>query len=109
MACKFQVHNINSANNVGTQCVTFVFFYLLLFDINLQFNCQINVLNQDTGKKEEVWSEKSYPWKWSANYPAIGVQIDAEGPSHLENVCFLNFKSTDIRRAAAIEWRNGYM
>ena len=70
---------------------------------------QINVKDPDTGKTQWVWSERSYPWKWSANDPAVGVLIDAEGPSHLENVRFLNFKSTNIRRAAAIEWRNGYM
>ena len=65
--------------------------------------------DKDTGESQWVWSERSYPWMWSANDPAAGVLIDAEGPSHLENVRFLNFKSNDIRRAAAIEWRNGYM
>ena len=69
----------------------------------------INVKNQDTGKPQWVWSEKSHPWRWSAHDPVSGVVIDAEGPSHLESVRFLNFKSTDIRRSAGIVWRNGYM
>ena len=38
-----------------------------------------------------------------------GVMLDAEGPSHLEGISFMNFKSNDLRRAAAIEWRDGYM
>ena len=70
---------------------------------------RISVKNEETGKAQWIWSEKSYPWKWSPNDPVVGVLIDAEGPSHLESVRFLNFKSTDIRRAAGIEWRNGYM
>ena len=70
---------------------------------------QIRVNDPDTGASHWVWSDKSVPWKWSANDHVAGVNIDAEGPSHFENVRFLNFKSTDIRRASGIFWRNGYM
>ena len=69
---------------------------------------QINVKNQETGQSEWVWSERSYPWKWEANSATVGIMIDAEGPSHFQNVRFLDFKSNDVRRAAAIQWHDGY-
>ena len=34
--------------------------------------------------------------------------LDAEGPSHLDGVSFLNFRSDGLRSAAGIEWKDGY-
>ena len=61
------------------------------------------------GKWKWVHSERSIPYKWDSRKPIRGVMLDAEGPSHLEGITFMNFKSNDLRRAAAIEWRDGYM
>ena len=68
---------------------------------------QIKVL--ENGKWKWVRSERSVPYKWDTRKPIRGVMLDAEGPSHLEGISFMNFKSNDLRRAAAIEWRDGYM
>ena len=71
--------------------------------INLQIRVEVD------GKWKWVHSERSVPYKWDPRKPIRGVMLDAEGPSHLEGISFMNFKSNDLRRAAAIEWRDGYM
>ncbi len=52
-------------------------------------------------------ADRSFPNR-RGDLSVSGVYIDAEGPSHLRNVSFLNFKKNEIRHEAAIEWHAKY-
>lgn len=62
----------------------------------------------DDGSEIWVSSDRSVAWPWGTNHNLIGVNIDAEGPSHLDNVKFFGFKHTEHRWAAAIHWEDAY-
>ena len=58
--------------------------------------------------------ERSYPknkagmGRMGLDKPGIGVYIHNEGPLHLQNVAFKNFKNDDIQRACGIEFQDNY-
>ena len=67
-------------------------------------------INHDDGSFSH-WSRspRSCPHPWQPTNAVYGVEIDAEGPSHLEDVRFVDFKHDGERKAAAIFWHEEYM
>ena len=53
-------------------------------------------------------SIRGYPLPNSATTPIIGIKINAEGPTHIENVKFSNFLHNHVRKASAIAWNDNY-
>ena len=70
---------------------------------------RIRMAHEDGSFSHWGRSERSLPNLWDPNKPLYGVEIDAEGPSHLEDVRFLNYMTTSTRVAAAIFWHEEYM
>ena len=57
-----------------------------------------------------VWehNDVSFPKPSNPSQEQIGIYINAEGPSHFENVEFRNFKTDEYNTKAGIKFRDDY-
>ena len=68
----------------------------------------MKIWNNDTEKWQWVRAHRSLPNPSNPYQTISGVNIRAEGPSHLDNIEFYGFERNDYREGAAIQWADDY-
>lgn len=62
----------------------------------------------ESGQRYFEFYDISVPNPSNPSSSIYGVLIDAQGPSHLENIDFINFEDNELRNCTAIKWRGNY-